>query len=133
MLDKLIAGALQGMGGGQQANPLLGLITSMLSSNGQFGGLTGLVQQFQQAGLGQQMSSWISTGQNLPINPEQLMQVFGQQNFQQMAGQIGMDPEQFGGQLSQMLPQLIDQLTPQGQLPAGGIEDALGALSKLMK
>jgi uncharacterized protein YidB (DUF937 family) len=133
MLDKLIAGAMQGMGGGQQANPLLALITSMLSSNSQFGGLTGLVQQFQQAGLGQQMSSWISTGQNLPINPEQLMQVFGQQNFQQMAGQIGMDPQQFGGQLSQMLPQLIDQLTPQGQLPASGIEDALGALSKLMK
>lgn len=134
MLDKLISGALQGLGGGQPAaSPLLQMVTSMLSSGGQSGGLAGLVQQFQQAGLGAQVNSWVSTGQNLPIDPQQLMQVFGQGNFQQMASQAGMDPQQLGGQLSQMLPQLIDQMTPQGQIPSGGVDDALAALSKLMK
>lgn len=135
MLDKLITRAIQGMGeGGQQgASPLLQMIASLLSSNGQFGGLGGLLQQFQQAGMGDQMSSWVSTGPNLPIDLQQLTQVFGQERMQQMAGQVGMEPQDFGSQLSQLLPQMVDQLTPQGRLPEGGIDDALGSLSQLLR
>ncbi len=66
------------------------------------------------------MNSWISTGQNLPISPDQLMQVFGQGQMQQMAASSGMDLGQLSGGLADLLPQLIDQLTPSGQVPAGG-------------
>ncbi len=119
MLDKLIAGALQGMTAGQgtAANPMMQI---------------GLMQQFQQAGLGQQAGSWVSTGANLPISADQLSKVLGGSQLQQMASIAGMEPSQFGDQLSQLLPQLIDQLTPNGQMPTGGVEDPLAALSNLI-
>ncbi len=133
MLDKLISGALQGMGGGQTgASPMMQIVMSLLANQGQSGGLAGLIQQFQQAGLGAQVNSWISTGANLPVSTDQIMQVFGAGRMQQMAQQAGMEPGQFGGQLAQMLPQLIDQLTPKGQVPAGGIDNPMAALTKLL-
>jgi len=86
LLDSLLSGvAGPATGGGQTANPLLQLALQMLAGQGQAGGLGSLISQFQQAGYSQQMDSWISTGQNLPISPEQLMQVFGQGQLQQMA------------------------------------------------
>lgn len=113
-------------------NPMLQLLLQMLSSNGQFGGLSGLAQQFQQAGLGAELNSWISTGQNLPISPEQLTQVFGQGQLKQMAANSGLDLGTLSGGLADMLPQMIDRMTPQGQMPAGGIDNALAELSKMM-
>lgn len=135
MLDKLIAGAVQGMTGGQGAadNPLMQIIGSLLSNGGPYGGLAGLVQQFQQAGLGQQVGSWVSTGANLPISPEQLSKVFGGAELQQMASTAGMEASQFSAELSQLLPQMIDQLTPDGRMPTGGVEDPLAALSSLLR
>jgi uncharacterized protein YidB (DUF937 family) len=134
ILDSLLSG-LAGSSpttGQGAANPLLQLVLQMLSSNGQFGGLSGLAQQFQQAGLGTEVNSWISTGQNLPISPEQLMQVFGQGQLQQMAASSGMDLGSLSGGLADMLPQMIDRMTPQGQMPAGGLDSALAELSKMM-
>jgi uncharacterized protein YidB (DUF937 family) len=140
MLDKLISGALQGaMGGGQggAGNPLMQILGSLLSNQGGSGGIGALIQQFQQAGLGDQMQSWVGTGKNMPISIEQLTQVFGAERMQQMAGQAGVDPGQFGGQLSEMLPQMIDKLTPSGQVPqggfdGGGLDDVLGQFGKLL-
>jgi uncharacterized protein YidB (DUF937 family) len=74
----------------------------------------------------------VSTGQNLPISPDQLMKVFGGDQMQQMASSVGLDTSALGGQLSQMLPQMIDMMTPNGQLPAGGAEDAMAMLSKML-
>lgn len=142
MLDKLIAGALQGMGQQQGGGDMMQIVAGLLSGGGGgggggAGGLAALVQQFQQAGLGEQVSSWISTGQNLPVNVDQLMQVFGPGNMQQMAASAGVNVQDFGQQLSQLLPQAVDQLTPSGELPelgqGGGLEDALASLSKLMQ
>lgn len=133
LLDSLLSGlAGPPAGGGQAANPLLQLALQMLAGQGQAGGLGSLISQFQQAGYGQQMDSWISTGQNLPISPEQLMQVFGQGQLQQMAASSGMDVGQLSGGLSELLPQLIDRMTPAGQVPAGGLDGALAELSKMM-
>lgn len=137
MLDKLLTQALGGLlGGGQSAqasNPLLQILGSLLSNSGQGGGgLMDLVQQFQRAGMGSQMQSWVSTGQNMPISVDQLIQVFGQGRMQQMAQQAGMDTQDFGGQMADMLPQMIDRLTPEGQIPSGGFDDALQSLSRLM-
>jgi uncharacterized protein YidB (DUF937 family) len=134
ILDSLLSGLADSSTttGQGAANPLLQLVLQMLSSNGQFGGLSGLAQQFQQAGLGSEVNSWISTGQNLPISPEQLMQVFGQGQLQQMAASSGMDLGSLSGGLADMLPQMIDRMTPQGQMPAGGLDSALAELSKMM-
>jgi len=133
LLDALLSGvAGPAASGGQAANPLLQLALQMLAGQGQAGGLGSLISQFQQAGYGQQMDSWISTGQNLPISPEQLMQVFGQGQLQQMAASSGMDVGQVSGGLSELLPQLIDRMTPAGQVPTGGLDGALAELSKMM-
>jgi uncharacterized protein YidB (DUF937 family) len=96
------------------------------------GGLGALIEQFQRAGMGQQVDSWISTGQNMPINADQLSQVFGRGQLQEMAQSSGMDVGQLSGGLAEMLPQLIDQLTPGGQVPAAGLDGALAELSKMM-
>lgn len=134
LLDALLSGMTGPAAGTSQsgASPLLQLMLQLLSSQGQFGGLSGLAHQFQQAGLGPQMNSWISTGQNLPISPEQLMQVFGQQPLQQMASTSGMDLGQLSGGLADLLPQMVDRLTPAGEVPAAGIDGALAELSKMM-
>lgn len=133
ILDSLLSGlAGSNAPAGQPANPLLQMLLQMLASNGQFGGLSGLAQQFQQAGYGREMNSWISSGQNLPITPDQLMQIFGQGQMQQMAASSGMDLGSLSGGLSDLLPQLVDRMTPSGQVPAGGIDGALAELSSLM-
>lgn len=135
MLDQLLKGALQGFGGnlGGGSNPLLQIAAQMLSNSGQFGGLQGLIRQFEQAGLGSHVSSWIGTGQNMPISPDQLIQALGSGQVQQMAQQTGMDPQAITSGLSQILPQMIDKLTPQGQAPSGGFGDVMGMLGNLLK
>jgi uncharacterized protein YidB (DUF937 family) len=134
MLDKLLQGALQGMMGGQntQQDPLLQILGSLLSNSGGSGGLGALIQQFQQAGYGQQAQSWVGRGQNMPISVEDLMRVFGADTMQQMAGRAGLDQQQFGGRMAEALPQMVDQLTPDGEVPSGGIDDALATLSRMM-
>jgi uncharacterized protein YidB (DUF937 family) len=125
-----------GQGGGQAA--LLQMVLGMLANNGQggghggTGGLGGLLQQFQAAGLGEQVNSWVGTGQNLPVSPEQLQGAFGADQMSQMAEKMGLSTGDLGAQLSQMLPQVVDQLTPNGQMPSGGdlgnLGDLLGGL-----
>jgi len=133
-LESLLSGLAgpSAAAGQSGVSPVLQLLLQMLSSNGQFGGLSGLAQQFQQAGLGAEVNSWISTGQNLPISPEQLLQVFGQGQMQQMAADSGMDLGSLSGGLADLLPQMIDRMTPTGQMPTGGLDDALAELSGMM-
>ena len=147
LLDSLLQGALgqgqaagQGTGGSQGGALLLQLAMQLLAggvgsrggSGGGSGGLMDLIQQFQQAGLGQHVNSWIGTGQNMPISPEQLTQVFGRGQLEQMAASTGMDVGQVSSGLSDLLPQLIDRVTPQGQVPSQGIEGALAELSQML-
>ncbi len=124
-----IMGAIQNGGSGD--NNLIGLIGNLIN---QQGGLTGLVAQFQQAGLGEQVQSWVSSGANLPISAEQIQAVLGQEQLAGLASQLGVDPAQAASQLSEQLPGLVDQLTPGGELPEGGLADItqqLGGLGKL--
>ena len=84
------------------------------------GGLAGLVQSFQQGGLAEIVNSWVSTGQNLPVSGQQLASVLGSGPLQGIAAQLGLSPDQVAGSLADLLPQVVDQLTPNGQLPQGG-------------
>jgi uncharacterized protein YidB (DUF937 family) len=129
--------AMLGQGGGQGGQggqaALLQLVLGMLANNGQGGGLSGLMEKFQSAGLGEQMNSWVGTGQNLPVTPEQLGGVFGQDQMSQMAEKMGLSTGDLGAQLSQMLPQAVDQFTPGGQAPQGGLGDLGDLLGQLMR
>lgn len=113
-----VVGALSGnqSGGG---NALLETVLQLVN-NPQTGGLGGLVQSFQQGGLAEIVNSWVSTGQNLPISAEQIQSVLGGSTLQEMAAKLGMSHEQISGGLAAMLPQVVDQLTPNGEVPQGG-------------
>ena len=144
VLGSLAGGGGQQQGGGGQA-ALLQLVMSLLQGQGgqgaqggqlDLGGLLGgLVARFGEAGLGDQASSWVSTGQNLPVSAEQIGQVFGNSALGDMAAQLGMPSEQVAGHLANLLPQVVDGLTPGGQLPgAGGADlgDALAGLAAML-
>jgi len=130
LLDSVI-GAI-GQSGGQAQPDLLGAVIGMLGQGGGqaggLGGLAGLVAKLQQSGLGDVAASWVGTGQNQPISPDQLSGVLGNDTISGMAGQMGLDPGDLLGQLSQLLPQVVDKLTPQGQIPQGDIGGLLGGL-----
>jgi uncharacterized protein YidB (DUF937 family) len=100
--------------GGQRGNALLDLATTLIQ--GHPGGLAGLVQQFTDAGLGREASSWVSTGQNLPISAEQISQVLGQGNVRSLGENFNLSSESASAGLASLLPALIDHLTPKGQV-----------------
>jgi uncharacterized protein YidB (DUF937 family) len=119
--------------GGAQGSALLQLLMGLIN-NPQTGGLQGLIAAFQEKGLGDLVSSWVGTGQNLPISPEQLQSVLGSGQIGQIAQQLGLSSQDVSGQLSALLPQVIDGITPNGQVPEGdAMQNALGMLSGLLK
>ena len=138
LLDGMLGNVLNGaLGGGQAqgASPLLSIVASMLADRGPHGGLGGLIQQFQQAGLGEQIQSWIGTGQNLPISADHIVQVLGPR-LGQIAQQLGVSHGEAADQLAQTLPQIIDHVTPNGEVPHGGVggaEEVLAALGGLLR
>ena len=111
-LDALV----NSLGGGNQeggAN-LLGGVMSLLQQNG---GLTGVLNMLQSNGLQQQADSWVGTGPNAGVSADQMTQVFGSSGLGNLAAQLGTSQGQAGSILSQILPELVNQLTPNGQVP----------------
>jgi uncharacterized protein YidB (DUF937 family) len=109
---------------------LMQIVAAMLANQGGaggLGGLAGLAEQFQRGGLGDVMNSWIGTGQNLPVSPDQLGGVLGGDLLSQITQHTGMSQGDVLGQLSQMLPQMVDKMTPEGRIPDGGLGD-IGAI-----
>ncbi len=132
-----ILGAAGGLMGQQNSNPLLNVVVGLLSNQqGGGGGLAGLIGQFQKAGLGNAMQSWIGTGANMPVSGEQIQQALGNEQIAAIASQLGISPNEASGQLAQLLPDVIDKLTPDGQAPSAGFgspDQILGLLGNLMK
>lgn len=87
----------------------------------QEGGLDGLMTKLRAAGLGDQVDSWVSTGQNQPVSPDQLSQALGPETVQKLSSSSGLDVTKLLPLLAAFLPQIIDMLTPDGQEPAGGL------------
>ncbi|WP_457428047.1 YidB family protein [Roseateles sp. P5_E7] len=140
LLDNLLGAATQGLGqqpaaGGQD---WMTLVASLLANGSLQGGLPALLQQLQAGGLGDQVQSWISTGANQTISGDQLTGALGGAGglLGQLAQQAGVSPVEAGHQLSQWLPQIVDKLTPNGQLPgnlgAGGLDGLAGMLGGLL-
>jgi uncharacterized protein YidB (DUF937 family) len=103
------------LGGSSQSGGLGGL----LGGAGGAGGLGALVEQFTQAGHGHTINSWVGSGQNQPIAPHDLGAALGPKTVGQLSQQTGMGSGDLLSQLSQMLPGVVDQLTPHGRMPTG--------------
>jgi uncharacterized protein YidB (DUF937 family) len=121
-----------GMGGVMMA--LLPVILAMLANRGggagggtggrsgaggmgDLGGLGGLLEQFQRMGYAEQANSWVGSGSNLPISPDIIAQVFGRDGLAQIASQAGLTESEASVGLSEILPEVVDRVTPQGQMP----------------
>jgi uncharacterized protein YidB (DUF937 family) len=129
ILGGLTGGSSAGSGSGT-GNILLQLVLSMLQ---QQGGLGGVLGKFREAGMGAQADSWVGTGQNMNISPNQLEQVFGSGALSDIASKLGMSQDQAGSAMSQVLPELINQLTPQGQVTPdseNSVAEGLDALAR---
>lgn len=113
-----VVGALAGSESGA-GNALLESVLQLVN-NPQTGGLGGLVESFRQGGLAEIVNSWVSTGQNLPVSGEQIQSVLGGSTLQELAAKLGISSQEASGSLASLLPQVIDQLTPHGELPENG-------------
>jgi uncharacterized protein YidB (DUF937 family) len=126
-----VQGGQGGQGGGSA--DLIGAVVGMLGNDASGGGIGGLVSKFAQHGLGDVINSWIGTGQNQAIGADQISQVLGSDAVTGLAQKLGLSSGDMAGQLSQMLPQIIDQLTPHGQVPQGGLGNVSDILGMLLK
>ena len=116
LFDSVIGGLLGNNPNAGGLQSVLGSILSGSQSNTGQPGLAGLVNNFQRAGLGNVVGSWIGSGPNQQVNPQQLQQAFGQGQVNQWAQQSGMQPNDLLSQLSQLLPHAVDRMTPNGEI-----------------
>ncbi len=130
LLDNLENAAIgQFMGG--TSNPMASSLLQMIQN--QPGGLQGLVQSFHDKGLGGLVSSWVGTGQNMPITADQIHQVLGSDQVKALAARAGISPDQAGSAIAQLLPGIVDKLTPNGEVPAhNNVMEMLGGLLQTM-
>ncbi|HNQ03074.1 MAG TPA: YidB family protein [Thiobacillaceae bacterium] len=116
LLDDVMSGVLNSLGkdSGASGGPLAQMVTALLQ---QHGGLGGLLDQLKHNGLEQQVASWVGPGENLPVNTEQLGQALGHGPLAEIAARFGLDAQTMSGSLAQYLPEVVNQLTPDGRLP----------------
>lgn len=137
LIASLIAALLAGQGGRPSGGGLGGLGELLgggqapAAGGGLGGALGGLLDQLQRGGLGQAANSWIAPGQNQSISGAELESVFGSDLFLRIAAQHGVDPHEAAHQLSQVLPDVVDRLTPNGQLPSNDLSEIGDLLGRL--
>jgi uncharacterized protein YidB (DUF937 family) len=133
---QVVQQATSALSGGTQSadgNNMMQMLTGLLN-NPELGGISGLVSAFQKNGLGDTVASWISNNTNLPISAEQIQSVLGQGPLQDLASKMGLSTDSVASTLSEQLPGLVDQLTPNGELPSGDLmSQGLGMLKGFMK
>jgi uncharacterized protein YidB (DUF937 family) len=127
-----IAEALPTADNSQQSgifDAIIGLI-----NNPQTGGIQGLVNTFEEKGVGGVIASWIGTGENLTISEEQLEAIIGNDRIQTLSQTLGITSQDISGHLSKLLPQVIDRLTPSGTLREDDtFEKTKGLFNKIFK
>ena len=110
--------------GGAEVGATMGDLAGAIEDSG---GIDGLVTRLRDGGLDQEVDSWVSTGPNEPVDPQRLGDALGPETVQRLANGTGLDIQALLPLLAMFLPQLIDMLTPNGQTPSGGLDDALGS------
>jgi len=109
-----LAGSL--LGGGDAKSQLVQAAMNLIGNQSE-GGLAGLVKSFGEKGLGDVVSSWVGTGQNLPISADQITQALGADKISEIAGKLGVSKEDAASSLAGALPDVVDKLTPEGKIP----------------
>ena len=112
-LDSILGGQNQSGNERGGATPILGVLMGLLA---QSGGIQGLLNKFTQAGHDDKVKSWISTGENEPISPEQVQNVIGPDQISAIATKLGVDPAQASQLLARFLPAAVDKMTPNGHV-----------------
>lgn len=107
-------GLLDGVLGGVVGAGMVSVVNNLLE---QHGGLQGLINQFQQNGFGDTVNSWVGTGPNKSISPDQVHQAIGPDLLEQLSAKSGLSVQDLAQKLSQILPQAVDTMTPGGQVP----------------
>jgi len=155
VLGGILGGARQwqsGSPGGGGMNPILMAVLGMLASraiggmlgrgaqtaesgeaNAGSGGLDGIMEQFRRGGMGSAFDSWVGTGRNEEINGEQLQDMLGKEQIADLARQLGISDAEAGNQVAQVLPDVVDRLTPEGKPPANGFGDIGSMLEQLLR
>jgi uncharacterized protein YidB (DUF937 family) len=118
ILDSLESSpAFKGVLGQLEAAIIPVVLSEVLGSKDGQGGLSAIVAKLQQAGLGDQVKSWIGNGQNLPITADQLQQALGSDTAKQLAARFNIPLDQLTQILAQQLPLAVDHASPNGTLP----------------
>ena len=107
-------GLFDGLLGGVVGAGMVSVVNNLLE---QHGGLQGLISQFQQNGFGETVNTWVGTGPNKAISPDQVHQALGPDLLQQLSAKSGLSVQDLAQKLSQILPQAVDTMTPGGQVP----------------
>ncbi len=126
----------QFLGSGQQGGNAT-LVSAVLQMvNNHPGGLPGLISAFEQQGLGGVVNSWVGTGPNEPVAPQQVQNAVGDGQIEDVAAKLGISKDDASAKIAQLLPGIVDHLTPNGQAPASGsniLELGEGLLKNFMK
>ena len=119
-IGSVLAG-LSGSSGGEDPAASLGKLATAVQEEG---GLDALVGKLQQGGMGGNVDSWVGTGANEPIDPQRLGAALGDDEVQRLSAKSGIDIAALLPLLAAFLPQIINMLTPQGNVPSGGLNQA---------
>ena len=103
--------------GGGGLGDILGQVLGGGTASGGGTGLGGLLEQMQKAGFGEQAKSWVATGQNMPISPDAMKEIFGKDGLEEIARRTDLTPQEASVGLSQLLPEVVDRVTPGGHEP----------------
>ena len=128
LLDS-IAGAVMGKLGGTEG----GMAQIALDMFNQHGGLNGVLEKLKSSGLGDQVASWVGTGENQAVSPDQITSALGSSQIAELAAKFGITPDILSGQLAQHLPDVINKLTPHGEVPIDGDSNLLTSVLGMFK
>jgi uncharacterized protein YidB (DUF937 family) len=107
-------GMFDGLIGGIVGAGMVSVVNGIIEKHG---GLQGVVSEFERNGLGATVRSWVGTGPNQPISPADVHRTLGPELLQQLSAKSGLSVEDLTQKLSQVLPQAVDRLTPNGTIP----------------
>ena len=124
LMNLVLEQAVKSLSNGPQGGVVQAILT-VVQNNGGAQGVATLVQNFEKNGLGQIAQSWLSTGQNMPVTAEQVQQGLGDAQVQQIAQAANIPQSEAASQLATILPQIIDKLSPNGQLDTNMIGQVL--------
>ncbi|MFG2880003.1 YidB family protein [Streptomyces sp. NPDC048337] len=136
-LGSLLGGLLGGGSGGQGGGNILGSLLGALMGGGAGGGgaqaagngnpLGGLLDMLNKSGLAGPAQSWVGTGENQQVSGAQIQEALPADTLQKVAQDAGVSPQQAADQIAQTLPQVVDKLTPNGQMPSESLEEIIKA------